>query len=127
MRRRLLPFLVLLAAFCGAPPSVSGSMDSPTEVSTLLDAAADASSGESAGQLALLAAILGVMATALISTALALSGRRRERSPEPAPPAQSALDTAELLERRAVRRARERLIDDPAIPTPRRRPAKRRE
>lgn len=127
MRRRLLPFLVLVAAFCGAPPFVSGATDSPAEASTVLDAAADAIPGEGVGQLALLAAILGVLTTTLIGMALALSGRRRERSPEPAPPVQPVLDTAELLERRAVRRARERLIDDPGpIETPRHRPAKRR-
>ena len=62
----------------------------------------------------LVAGLAGVGAVALIGTAILLAGRRRQRRSEGAVPS-AAGETAALLERRMVRRARMRMDEDPIL------------
>jgi hypothetical protein len=109
----------------GTDPAVASPPDAPRAEASGEPRAAPTSSSIAGGQppgihvedgllkAVLLIGLSGVAAVALIGTALLIVGRRRAAN-EGSPPAAGELaDTETLLERRTLRRAKVRLMDDP--------------
>lgn len=134
MRARPVLALAMLAALLGAPSSASAGSALSAPAYGGRDAAAEPASRLDGGVLTVLVLVglSGVATTAIIGSAVLVRGRQR-RGDEPTNPAvaeQAATDA--MLERRALRRARVRLPDDPIVaamgidkPAPRRRRAPR--
>lgn len=125
MPGRALVGLVVIAALVGAPsrtfadgndrpaPPASGGATVPVAAQREEEADGNPADGDPLS-VVLVAGLAGVAAVGLIGTAILVAGRRRQRRGEEAIPS-SAGETAALLERRMVRRARMRQDEDPIL------------